>query len=105
MTRMHLNFYTGMKLLLSMLNKYLFWFLIFIIIAKLSLFIFTHQQYFLRPFDADYFGKLYSESQYVIGERSVGGIGDDGLYAFAGYYYLFDRGDVSAVNFEHPPLG
>jgi hypothetical protein len=35
----------------------------------------------------------------------VGGIGDDGLYAFAGYYYFFQNGDVSAVNFEHPPLG
>lgn len=39
------------------------------------------------------------------GQLSEGGIGDDGLYAFAGYYYLFQGGDVSSVNFEHPPLG
>lgn len=40
----------------------------------------------------------------MVGSGSKG-IGDDGLYAFAGYYYLFQGGDVSAVNFEHPPLG
>ncbi|OIO13926.1 hypothetical protein COV53_04205 [Candidatus Gottesmanbacteria bacterium CG11_big_fil_rev_8_21_14_0_20_37_11] len=76
-----------------------------LIIISIIKFIYLHENYFTRPFDPKYFGELYSNSQYVIGERSVGGIGDDGLYAFAGYYYLFQGGDVSAVNFEHPPLG
>jgi hypothetical protein len=61
--------------------------------------------YFLRKFDPKYISELYGKSQYVMGQKSVGGIGDDGLYAFAGYYYTVQGGDVSAVNFEHPPLG
>lgn len=87
------------------MKKIIFYLLLVLTIGKLVLFVTTNQKYFTRVFDPLYFGKLYSESQYVIGERSKGGIGDDGLYAFAGYYYLFQKGDVSAVNFEHPPLG
>jgi len=68
-------------------------------------FIFSNREYFTRHFDPQFFSRLYSESQYVKGQASEGGIGDDGLYAFAGYYYLFQKGDVSSVNFEHPPLG
>jgi predicted membrane-bound dolichyl-phosphate-mannose-protein mannosyltransferase len=68
-------------------------------------FVLINRQYFLRKFDPIYFGQLYSNSQYVKGPLSMGGIGDDGLYAFAEYYYLFQGGDVSSVNFEHPPLG
>lgn len=79
--------------------------ILFITLLKLLVFLFSHSSYFTRIFDPVYFGDLYSQSQYVIGERSKGGIGDDGLYSFAGYYYLFQKGDVSAVNFEHPPLG
>lgn len=83
-----------------------FWLiLLLVILGKLSIYIISNQNYFLRKFDPVYMGNLYSQSQYVIGERSKGGIGDDGLYAFAGYYYLFQKGDVSSVNFEHPPLG
>jgi predicted membrane-bound dolichyl-phosphate-mannose-protein mannosyltransferase len=74
-------------------------------IVLFSYFIIMHGGYFTRPFDPKFFGDLYSKSQYVIGQKSIGGIGDDGLYAFAGYYYFFQIGDVSAVNFEHPPLG
>lgn len=87
------------------INLFLWWLILGIIVVKLVLFISSNRNYFLRRFDPEYFGKLYSESQYVIGERSKGGIGDDGLYAFAGYFYLFKGGDVSSVNFEHPPLG
>ncbi|MBI2617165.1 hypothetical protein HYW55_03475 [Candidatus Gottesmanbacteria bacterium] len=60
---------------------------------------------FLRTFDYAYYGKIYSESQYILGPLSRRGIGDDGLYAYAGYYYLLKKGDISSVNFEHPPLG
>lgn len=68
------------------------------------IFISLHIKVFLKPFNYEYFGKLYSESQYIKGEASKRPIGDDGLYAFAGYYYLLG-GDISQVNFEHPPLG
>jgi len=77
----------------------------FLIAIRVLSLIVVYRTYFTTRFDPQYYGDLYSQSQYVIGERSVGGIGDDGLYAFAGYYYLFKGGDVSSVNFEHPPLG
>ena len=86
--------------------KKIIWFGILVfIILNLSIFIVTRKSYFLRKFDPVSLGELYTNSQYVIGDRSVGGIGDDGLYAFAGYYYFFQQGDISSVNFEHPPLG
>ncbi len=86
--------------------KKIIWFgILVLIIISLSAFIVSKKSYFLRKFDPEFFGQLYTNSQYVIGDRSVGGIGDDGLYAFAGYYYFFQKGDVSSVNFEHPPLG
>lgn len=86
--------------------KKLIWWLIFTAtVLKLFSFVYINKNYFLRPFDIEYFSKLYSESQYVKGELSKGGVGDDGLYAFAGYYYLLQGGDVTSVNFEHPPLG
>ncbi len=86
--------------------KRIIWFGILVfIILNLSVFIVSRKSYFLKKFDPEYFGQLYTNSQYVIGDRSIGGIGDDGLYAFAGYYYFFQKGDVTSVNFEHPPLG
>lgn len=84
----------------------LMWYALFLAtIVSISLFIWRQKESFLRVFDPISTGQLYSQSQYVIGELSEGGIGDDGLYSFAGYYYLFQGGDVSSVNFEHPPIG
>lgn len=90
---------------MRILNKYSSWLIIAIICIYLGLYLLNNKNSFLGKFDSDYFGQLYSKSQYVIGELSKGGIGDDGLYAFAGYFYTFAGGDVSSVNFEHPPLG
>ncbi len=87
------------------MNKVIILLLVFAIFFQNIIFIFSNRQYFTRRFDPEFFSKLYSESQYVKGPASEGGIGDDGLYAFAGYYYFFQGGDVSSVNFEHPPLG
>lgn len=86
------------------MKKFLWFVILTVVVVKLSIYIASNQNYFLRKFDPVYMGNLYSQSQYVVGSGSEG-IGDDGLYAFAGYYYLFKKGDVSAVNFEHPPLG
>src|SRR3989344_3460516 len=80
-------------------------FIFLISVLNLTNFWFNNLNRFQKPFDFKYFSDLYSKSQYVLGEKSIGGIGDDGLYAFSGYYYFFQKGDVSAVNFEHPPLG
>jgi 4-amino-4-deoxy-L-arabinose transferase-like glycosyltransferase len=65
--------------------------------------ILAQQRIFTRPYNRAFFAKKYSESQYVIGSSSKG-IGDDGLYAFAGQYYI-TGGDPTRVNFENPPLG
>lgn len=73
-------------------------------VLYLLFFLFSHKNVFLKPFNYEYFGELYSESQYIKGQASKRTIGDDGLYAFAGYYYI-TGGDVSQVNFEHPPMG
>lgn len=80
------------------------WIILTTIIISLVIFIGGNLNSFTKPFDKDYFSNLYSNSQYVVGSSSDG-IGDDGLYAFAGYYYLMQGGDPSQVNFEHPPLG
>lgn len=76
-----------------------------LISLQLFIYLLVNNWFFLRRFDPSYYTQLYSKSQYVLGPASKGGIGDDGLYTFAGYYYLFQKGDVSAVNFEHPPAG
>lgn len=80
-------------------------FIVLLIIFQLAVYLFINRDFFSRKFDPAYYADLYSKSQYVLGPKSVGGIGDDGLYAFAGYFYLFQGGDVTDVNFEHPPIG
>lgn len=86
-------------------KKVIWWLVLAAIAAFFCWYAVSHQEKFITPFDHIRMGKTYSQSQYVIGELSKGGIGDDGVYAFAGYYYVFQGGDVSSVNFEHPPLG
>lgn len=60
-------------------------------------------QTFSTPTNIDHFEKLYSGSQYVIGEASTHKIDDNEVYIYAGYTYI--RGDdPTIVNFEHTPL-
>jgi len=87
------------------MKKILFWFIIGFILIRTAVFIFLNQLSFTRPFFPEYSSRLYSQSQYVLGNGSKRAIGDDGVYSYAGYYLVFQKGDVSAVNFEHPPLG
>ncbi len=84
--------------------KLLIIFLSILTASYIGVYLFLGRGAFLRAFDSRGMGNLYSRSQYVVGSGSEG-IGDDGLYAFAGYYYVFDRGNVAQINFEHPPLG
>lgn len=60
--------------------------------------------FYTRPYNSNYYADIYSHSQYVEGESAQRSIGDDGLYPFAGYYYI-TGGDPSQVNFENPPIG
>lgn len=86
-------------------EKVIVWIILLVIVGNLGKYLVENYYSFTRKFDPYYYGQLYSRSQYVLGPLSQGGIGDDGLYAFAGYYYVSNGGDVSRVNFEHPPLG
>ena len=85
-------------------TKALILFLAFLTSIYVGAYVFLAKGAFLRKFDPKGMGSLYSRSQYVVGSGSEG-IGDDGLYAYAGYYYFFDHGNITQINFEHPPLG
>ena len=61
--------------------------LITIIFFHLGTLLLRNSNFYTRPYDEKYFAELYSTSQYVKGAGSIG-IGDDGLYAFAGNYYI-----------------
>jgi predicted membrane-bound dolichyl-phosphate-mannose-protein mannosyltransferase len=78
-------------------------FFVIIICCVFVIPVIRNRSFYTRKFDYDLLGQKYSKSQYIVGSGSEG-IGDDGLYAFAGYYYL-NGGDPSQVNFENPPLG
>lgn len=80
---------------------------LFIVLSFINIcyYIVNHLDNFTVKYDHQKIGKIYSQSQYILGPKAQRNIGDDGLYAFAGYYYLMEKGDVSKVNFENPPLG
>lgn len=74
-------------------------FAIFIIV------LFIDRKAFFTVYDHARLGKIYSGSQYVQGPKATTSIGDDGLFAVAGYYLFFQKGDPSQIHFESPPLG
>lgn len=77
----------------------------FAIFINVFVFCAVNKEAFLKPYNHAQMAQVYSNSQYVLGPAAKEGIGDDGLYAFSGYYYFMQKGDPSKVNFEHPPLG
>ncbi|MBU0618980.1 hypothetical protein KKD62_01965 [Patescibacteria group bacterium] len=58
---------------------------------------------FNTPWDADYWRQRYEQSQWIVSD-SKQGIGDDALYAHAGWQYLHGT-DPTLINPEVPPLG
>lgn len=88
-----------------MIQKYIPIVLVSITILVFIWFLFTYWIKFTTPYNHQVMGEIYSNSQYIKGSETKGGIGDDGLYAVAGYYLFFDNGDPTQVNFENPPLG
>ncbi len=86
-----------------MINKVSLVFLILISTTIFLLPIIKNMNFYTRVYNRQLVAQKYSNSQYVKGSGGSG-IGDDGLYAFAGDYY-FNVGDPSQVNFENPPLG
>lgn len=79
--------------------------LLILSLIRIFLFVYNNGKVYSKQYDHYEIGKIYSGSQYVKGPKSERPIGDDDLYAFAGYYYLLQGGDISAVNFENPPIG
>lgn len=65
----------------------------------------SYREKFTSRYNHETLGKIYSESQYVKGPAATTSIGDDGLFAVAGYYLFFQGGDPSQIHFEGPPLG
>jgi len=63
---------------------------------------FCKDRYFIR-YDPVYWQNKYLRSQWVI-PGSKEGIGDDGLYGYAGWEYIHGR-DPSTLNAEMPPVG
>ena len=59
--------------------------------------------YFVR-FDSKYWEMRYNTSQWVV-PNSKNSIGDDGLYAYAGYKYVFEGMNPILNSAEVPPLG
>lgn len=77
--------------------------LLFILVANLFLRIWGYRQEFLTKFDPAYWQGRYLKSQWV-DPMSKEPIGDDGLYAYAGWAYIHGR-DPTVLNAEMPPLG
>jgi predicted membrane-bound dolichyl-phosphate-mannose-protein mannosyltransferase len=65
--------------------------------------IWSYRENYLTPFDEKYWENKYLKSQWVI-PNSKEGLGDDGLYAYAGYKYIHGA-DPTSINPEMPPLG
>lgn len=76
-----------------------------LVIACFVFLVISYREKFTARYNHETLGKIYSESQYVKGPAATTSIGDDGLFAVAGYYLFFQGGDPSQIHFEGPPLG
>lgn len=85
------------------MRKKLFIILLILFFLHLGFRIFQYQGEYLTHYDAKYWQDRYLKSQWVV-PNSKESIGDDGLYAYAGYEYITGR-DPTTLNAELPPLG
>lgn len=65
--------------------------------------VWSYRENYLIPFNEKYWENKYLKSQWII-PNSKEGIGDDGLYAYAGWKYIHGA-DPTSINPEMPPLG
>lgn len=65
--------------------------------------VWQYQSHFFSVLDIESYGKAYSQSQYVLGEKSPAKIDDATLYTYASHAY-WQGDDPTTINFEHPPL-
>ena len=80
-----------------------FWLLLFVLGINLMIRIYFYREEYLSRYDPVYWEERYFKSQWVMAEPEET-IGDDGLYAYAGWEYLHGR-DPTTLNAEMPPLG
>ncbi len=84
------------------IKKYLLPILFSLFIFHIVVRIFIYLPEYTTPFDELYWEDRYNASQWVIPE-SKNSIGDDGLYAYAGWVYIHGA-DPTLLNAEIPPL-
>lgn len=84
-------------------NKLLFLFVLFLTISHFFFRVYSYRDSYIKPYDANYWEKRYSESQWVV-SYSKNPIGDDGLYAYVGWEYVNGH-DPTLLNAEVPPFG
>lgn len=85
------------------MSKFLVTFCFLIIIIQATLIIFFERSYFLTRYDVPYWKDRYEHSQYQL-PLSKRIIGDDGLFAYAGYRLI--KGDNPfSINVDKPPVG
>lgn len=85
------------------MKKKIFIFLLIIFFTHLAFRIFSYRGEYLNHFDSQYWEYRYLHSQWV-DPLSTESIGDDGLYAYAGWKYVTGA-DPSLINAEMSPLG
>lgn len=70
---------------------------------QLFLILFFRREIFLTPYDKEYWKDRYEHSQYQL-PLSQRAVGDDGLYAYAGYR-IIKGDDPFSINVDKPPTG
>lgn len=86
-----------------MKKKILIFVLLLAIIGNFSYRVWGYREKYTTPYDPVFWKNKYLKSQWVV-SNSKEGIGDDGLYAYAGWEYLHGK-DPTLINPEMPPLG
>lgn len=96
------------KMIDAIVNKrnirFLFWGLIVIFFIQLVFRIYQYRDNYTVHYNFKYWEKRYYESQWAV-PNSTNSIGDDGLYAYAGYKYVYDGLNPILNSAEVPPLG
>lgn len=77
--------------------------LLLILIGHFSYRVYNYRSNYLIKYDHKFWTNKYLKSQWVV-SGSKEGLGDDGLYAYAGYEYIMGKNPI-LINSEMPPLG
>lgn len=84
-------------------KKFLFPLLVTILVIHFLFRVYGYRESYATAYDEDYWKDRYLKSQWVVPD-SRETIGDDGLYAYAGWEYTHGA-DPTLLNAEAPPLG